>query len=157
MSEVEKLPSPPFLVHFIFVTLVVTASDVVITLPWQIVWAAPALTIGLSWIGILTFSKTIPLQGAFGVAVTVNSINLLALSVALGVTKGVNEVSFEIVVPVVEVHLIEAAFWTTDPLTNTFVSSSHIGAWGVTTVIIGDLTILTSMLVTNGLAHGSIG
>ena len=52
-----------------------------------------------------TVLVTLVLQGALGIAVIVKSIKLLAISVALGVTIGVNEFEFEIVVPVVEVQL----------------------------------------------------
>ena len=98
--DVENVPSPPLLFQVKLVTLLDKAPVVVITLPSQIVWAAPALTLGFFCIGMRTVFVTLVLQGALGIAVIVKSIYPLPISVKLGVTIGVNEVAFEIVVPV---------------------------------------------------------
>ena len=77
----------------------------VITLPSHKVWEAPDITYGFFWTGILTVFVAFVLQGALAIAVIVISIYSLSISVELGVTNGVNEVEFEISVPVVEVQL----------------------------------------------------
>ena len=118
-----KVPSPPLFVQCKLVTLVDKASEVVITLPSQIVWEAPELTLGFFWIGIRTIFVTETLQGGFGTAVIVRSIYPLTISVKLGVTNGVNDVEFDMVVPVAEVQLYEVANCTPVPLTNTLVIS----------------------------------
>ena len=73
-SEVVNVPSPPLLFQVKLVTLLDNAPVVVMTLPSQIVWAAPVLTIGFFCIGMRTVFVTLVLQGAFGIAVSVKSI-----------------------------------------------------------------------------------
>ena len=89
--------------------------------------------------------------------VRVKSINPFVISMALGVTNGLKFVGFEIVVPVpvVDVQIKESASSIVVPTTATLVSSSQIGACGVTTTTVGESTKVTTIEVTSSAVHGS--
>ena len=102
--DVVNDPSPPLLIQCKLVTLLEVAPEVKITEFSQIANDGPAKTLGFFCTGITTVLEYGVPQGVFGWAVMVNTIWLLEISRALGVTKGFKIVVFEMLVPVVEVQ-----------------------------------------------------